>query len=123
MPLSISIIYIAYKQVDFLIYALHFTDEGWRFPAIGNPNGEWDPEMNCEENGFRLTTGREDSGWPGIVNVRAYCFGVETQITSNNDLRGDYNRNMECWGKQKIVGIQVRKEIHHGITNFRVLCA
>ena len=99
-----------------------FTDDGWKSPAIGNSDGVWDPEMNCEENGFRSTTGREEN-WAGIVNVRAYCFGVETQITSNNDLRGEYNRNMECGGKQKIVGVQVRKETHHGITNFRVLCA
>ena len=67
----------------------------WRLPAIGNSNGVWDHEMNCKETGFKLTTGREDD-WPGIVNVRAKCLGVETEITSNDDLRGEYNRDMEC---------------------------
>ena len=95
----------------------------WRLPAIGNSNGVWDHEMNCKETGFKLTTGREDD-WPGIVNVRANCLGVETEITSNDDLRGEYNRDMECrLPGQQIVGVQVRKETHHGITNFRVLCA
>ena len=46
----------------------------WRSPAIGNPNGVWDREMSCKENGFRLVAGRE-AGWPGIVNVRAICEG------------------------------------------------
>ena len=95
----------------------------WESPAIGNPDGTWDHEMNCQETGFKLTTGREDD-WPGVVNVRAKCLGVETEITSNDDLRGEYNRDMECrLPGQQIVGVQVRKETHHGITNFRVLCA
>ena len=46
----------------------------WRSPAIGNPDGDWDHEMNCKESGFRLAAGREDD-WPGIVNVRAICLG------------------------------------------------
>jgi len=95
----------------------------WRSPAIGNPNGDWDHEMNCKESGFRLAAGREDD-WPGIVNVRAICLGSQTEITSNNDMRGKYNRDLACRSEgQQIVGMQVRKETHHGITNFRVLCA
>ena len=58
--------------------------------------------MNCQETGFQLTTGREDD-WPGIVNVCAKCLGVETEITSNDDLRGEYNRDMEC----RLLGQQI----------------
>ena len=82
----------------------------WESPAIGNPDGTWDHEMNCQETGFNLATGREDD-WPGIVNVRAKCLGVETEITSSDDLRGEYNRDMECrLPGQQIVGVQVRKK-------------
>ena len=39
------------------------------------------------------------------------CLGVETEITSNDDLRGEYNRDMECrLPGQQIVGVQVRKK-------------
>ena len=70
-------------------------------------------------------SGRSENVYqPGIVNVRAKCLGVETEITSNDDLRGEYNQDIECQlPGQQIVGVQVRKETHHGITNFRVLCA
>ena len=58
----------------------------WKSPAIGNDNGDWDSMMDCHETGFKLVNGREDD-WPGIVNVRAKCNGVETEITSNDDFR------------------------------------
>ena len=95
----------------------------WKRPMIGNPNGAWDKVMDCQENGFRSATGQEES-WAGLVNVRAYCLKTETEITSNTDLRGKYNRDLECrLSGQQIVGIQVRQKTHHGLTNFRVLCA
>ena len=60
----------------------------------------------------------------GIYSCITPDLGLETEITSNDDLRGEYNRDMECrLPGQQIVGVQVKKETHHGITNFRVLCA
>ena len=98
-------------------------DSAWTDPVIGNDNGAWDEVMDCSGSGFRLTTGREEF-WAGIVNVRAKCVGMETEMTSNEDLRGNYNPDLECWlFGQQVVGIQIKKETHHGITNFRILCA
>ena len=95
----------------------------WRLPVIGGNHGKWTNIMDCSENGFRLATGREES-WAGLVNVRAFCLKTETEINSNDDLRGKYNRDLECrLPGQQIVGLQVRKKTHHGLTNFRVLCA
>ena len=109
-----------YGLMDF---RLKCSDSSWSDPVIGNNDGIWDPEMDCSETGFRIVTGRED-GWPGIVNVRAFCLNTETEITSNNDMRGEYNPDLECrLTGQQAVGVQVNKETHHGINNFRILCA
>ena len=98
-------------------------DSSWTDPVIGNDNGEWDPPMDCTENGFKLATGREEY-WAGIVNVRAKCVNMETEMSSNDDMRGEYNRDLECrLPGQQVVGVQIKKETHHGITNFRILCA
>ena len=97
-------------------------EDEWRDPAIGNDNGEWDGIMDCD-SGFRLVTGREEY-WAGIVNVRVKCVGMETQMLSNDDMRGNWNLDLEGRNDgQQIVGVQVRKETHHGIVNFRILWA
>jgi len=94
----------------------------WKPPAIGNPNGAWDPLMNCKEEGFKQLTGREDSSWAGIVNVEGKCVGSTVTMNSNDDYRGEYNRDLVC-NQGQMVGIQVRQKTHHGLTNFRILCA
>ena len=98
-------------------------EDEWRDPAIGNDNGEWDNEMGCEGSGFKLASGREEY-WAGIVNVRIKCVGMETQMLSNDDMRGSWNLDLEASNvDQQVVGVQVRKETHHGIVNFRLLWA
>ena len=94
----------------------------YRSPAIGNPNGEWNREMNCKEKGFKYLRGREES-WPGIVNVEARCVDGEKDLSSNDDMRGKYNQDLTCrLPGSRIVGVQVRQKTHHGLINFRVLC-
>ena len=94
----------------------------YRFPAIGNPDGEWNWEMNCREKGFKYLRGREES-WPGIVNVEARCVDGEKDLSSNSDMRGEYNRDLTCsFPGAKVVGLQVKQKTHHGLVNFRVYC-
>ena len=110
-----------YGMIDFRMKCS--GDLFWQRPVIGNPDGSWDRYMNCADKGFKLLRGRED-GWPGIVNVEAKCVDGETTLNSNDDLRGEYNRDLKCsFPGARMVGIQIRQKTHHGITNFRVLCA
>jgi len=112
-----------YDRQGLMDFRMKCSNEHWRSPAIGDNEGVWDNEMNCQDTGFRLAAGRED-GRKGIVNVRAVCKGSQTEITSNNDMRGKYNRDLACkHGDQQIVGVQVRKDGRHGIVNMKVLCA
>ena len=63
-------------------------------------------------------------GFEQWFDISNWISGSQTEITSNNDMRGKYNRDLACRSEgQQIVGMQVRKKTHHGITNFRVLCA
>jgi len=94
----------------------------WESPAIGNPDGQWDPTMNCKETGFKQLTGREDEKWAGIVNVEAKCVDSTVTMHSNDDYRGEYNRDLVC-SRGQMVGVQVRQKTHHGMTNFKILCA
>ena len=109
-----------YGLIDFKMKCSNETS--YRPPAIGNPHGEWNREMNCQEKGFKLLRGRE-GGWPGIVNVEARCVDGNEDLSSNDDLRGQYNRDLTCRVPgSSIVGVQVNKKTNHGIVNFRVLC-
>lgn len=94
----------------------------WKSPAIGNPDGKWDPIMDCGDAGFKQLTGREDNTWAGIVNAEAKCVDGTTTLHSNDDYRGESNRDLVC-NQGQMVGMQVRQKTHHGITNFRILCA
>jgi len=94
----------------------------WRLPAVGNHDGAWDPIMDCKEEGFKQLTGREDDTWAGIVNVEGKCVGSTVTMNSNDDYRGEYNRDLVC-NQGQMVGMQVRQKTHHGLTNFRILCA
>jgi len=95
----------------------------WRLPAIGNPDGAWDPIMDCTEGGFSQLTAREDTTWAGVVNVEAKCMDSVITQHSNDDYRGEYNQDLVCGNQGQLVGMQVRQKTHHGITNFRILCA
>ena len=111
--------------VDIMDFKMKCSGEDeWRESAIGNDNGDWDDELDCEGAGFKLVNGRESS-WAGIVNVRVKCLGMETQILSNDDMRGEWNQNLEGSNSdQQVVGVQVRRDgIHQGIVNFRILWA
>ena len=80
--------------------------------------------MSCGEDGFRQVTGREQPiGLKGIVNVQAFCVNSYIEWTSNDNLAGKYNPDLECRNNQQVVGIQVREEIYHGIINFKIECA
>jgi len=93
----------------------------WESPAVGNHDGAWDPVMRCKDEGFKQLTGREDDTWAGLVNMEAKCVGDTTSMSSNDDYRGESNRDLVC-KHGRVVGLQVRQKTHHGLTNFRVLC-
>ena len=100
----------------------------WREPIVGrydhNHHGEWNKPMICGDKGFRQITGREQSHLSyGIVNVQAFCLNTETEMTSNDNMGGEYNKDLYCRNGGQVVGIQVMKQTNHGIINFKVLCA
>ena len=101
-----------------------FHPDNFLYTGIWVNKGEWDSPMDCGSKGFRLIRGREQPiGLKGIVNVQGFCSDSYTEITSNNDMSGDYNPELECFPNQQVVGVQVKEEIYHGLINFKVLCA
>ena len=43
-------------------------------------------------------------------------------LASNDDFGGKDNPFLECPEGYKVVGVQVREEIYHGLIDFRVRC-
>ena len=102
--------------------------EKWSSPAIGTEKGYWNENMDCSGAGFRQVTGREHHGIStGIVNVRAICGNSWIEMTSNKDMRGKYNQDLDCADGKQVVGVQVRQDgvgMHQDkIINFRIVCA
>merc|ERR1711890_192352 len=92
------------------------NNEGYNHGGAWVNQGTWNAAMQCKENGFRQMTGREEShGLKGIVNVQAFCHNEELEMTSNDNMDGEYNPDLKCRNGGKAVGIQVREEIYHGI--------
>ena len=118
-------------------------EKQWRKPVqnqncITDPSrSRWDHSMDCSRSGFREITGRSFGQcallfqYPCIVNVSAKCAGKETEIRSNDDMRGHWDPPLDKGphSQQVIVGIQLRMHSSEffgkplGITNFQVLFA
>ena len=99
-------------------------EKQWRKPVqnqncIDDPSrSRWDHSMDCSASGFREITGRsfDKCGfgpkyrYPCIVNVSAKCAGKETEIRSNDDMRGHWDEPLDkgSHSQQVIVGIQLK---------------
>lgn len=89
--------------------------------------GNWDHPMDCFK-GFRKFTARF-FGNDALINVQSFCTDSETQKTSNKHMDGRYDKPMECYQGQKVVGIQAKEWIDSslnnepGYTNLRIECA
>ena len=101
-------------------------NNGWNKEFFPDRTDEedWDHEMDCSESGIRQVNARDVGlGWDRIVNVRAYCLKSEIAITSNNDMAGNWNKDLKCREGQQFVGVQPAYLTGHGFENFRWLCA